>query len=81
MIYVLMNVNLENTWLTGMVGTVTSQILIEQNMVIKYISSTFRFLPCGVKLQLLNTYCMPLYGSILWDLGVKEMSRILNTLT
>ena len=39
---------------------------------VNYISSTFSFTPFDVKLQLFNTYYMPLYGSVLWDLGNKK---------
>ena len=46
--------------------------ITEFNCMVNYISSTFSFTPFDVKLQLFNTYCMPLYGSVLWDLSNKK---------
>ena len=79
MIYLLVHVNLENTWVTGLVETVTVQTLIEFNCMVNYISSTFSFTPFDVKLQLFNTYCMPLYGSVLWDLSNKNVRNFIHS--
>ena len=46
--------------------------ITEFNCMVNYISSTFSFIPFDVKLQLFNTSCMPLYGSVLWDLSNKK---------
>ena len=46
--------------------------LTKFNCMVNYISSTFSFTQCDVKLQLFNTYCMPLYGSVHWDLSNKK---------
>ena len=46
--------------------------ITEFNCMVNYISSTFSFTPFDVKLQLFNTYCTSLYGSVLWDLSNKK---------
>lgn len=49
--------------------------LTEFNCMVNFINATFSFMPYDVKLQLFNTYCMPLYGSVLWDLSSKNVTN------
>ena len=54
--------------------------ITEFNCMVNYISSTSSFTPFDVKLQLFNTYCMPLIGSILWDLSNKKCEEFYTQL-
>ena len=52
-----------------------NDFLIKVNMV----KSHFKLLPHDIMYNLLKTYCMPLYGSPLWDYSAKEVDRFYTT--
>ena len=57
---------------TKNIQNAVSQFICQVN----YINSVFKYVKSEVKIKLFNAYCMPLYGSVLWDFCSTDFANI-----